>query len=52
MTAPDVYIDYVPDICPECMVDKHGNCDGRTWDFENDEYAPCPCAESGHPDDR
>lgn len=34
--------------CPECQVGKCQNCDGRTWDEENDDYAPCPCATRGH----
>lgn len=29
--------------CPECAASKHGNCDGRTWDYEQDATAVCPC---------
>lgn len=32
-------------VCPECAVEKHGNCDGRTLDQVTDEitYCGCPC---------
>ena len=34
--------------CPECAAGKCKNCDGRTWDDEQDDYATCPCAERNH----
>lgn len=37
-----------PQPCPECVVGKHGNCDGRTLDRTTDEIVPCPCKEAGH----
>lgn len=43
MTAPLLLLP-----CPECAVLKCGNCDGRTWDVQADEHAPCPCAGAGH----
>lgn len=39
---------YVPR-CPECKVNKHGNCNGETWDHAADEAVPCPCDMEGHP---
>jgi hypothetical protein len=34
--------------CPDCEQGKHFNCDGRAWDNDADDYAPCPCAHTGH----
>lgn len=35
--------------CPECESGKCSNCDGRTWDNQNDEPDRCPCEVRGHP---
>lgn len=37
-----------PPPCPECAAGKCGNCDGRTWDRDADDYTDCPCAGAGH----
>ena len=29
--------------CPECLADKHHNCDGTAWDFDLDIGAVCAC---------
>lgn len=34
--------------CPECRADKHGNCDGGSWDEETDKPAICKCWLNGH----
>jgi hypothetical protein len=36
--------------CPDCEQGKHHNCDGRAWDNDADDFAPCPCAHTGHGD--
>lgn len=35
--------------CPECVVGKCANCDGRAWDTLADCYTVCPCNAAGHP---
>lgn len=35
-------------LCPECVQGKHRNCDGRTWDFDNDDYRACECPDEEH----
>lgn len=37
-----------PQACPECLQDKHGNCDGSTWDAALDQPGLCPCYKAGH----
>lgn len=36
------------DPCPECIQDKHRNCDGTSWDVAQDQPAPCPCYTNDH----
>lgn len=50
MTADDVLPTGPP--CPECAQGKHVNCDGSTWDPDNDAPAVCACAIGGHETDR
>lgn len=37
-----------PRPCPECAVGKHINCDGLSWDEDEDAPTVCPCAAAGH----
>jgi hypothetical protein len=34
--------------CPECKAGKHGNCDGISWDLEQDVQAICTCSARKH----
>lgn len=38
----------VEHVCPECKQAKHGNCDGRTWDFDADDFRACECGHWSH----
>ena len=35
-------------VCPECRANKHGNCDGTTWDTVIDKRVTCICFYLGH----
>lgn len=37
--------------CPECDAGKCRNCDGRAWDFINDQPSVCACWQAGHEGD-
>lgn len=34
--------------CPECVQGKHVNCDGLSWDLEQDVQAICTCQARKH----
>lgn len=34
--------------CPECVAGKHQNCDGLSWDLEQDVQAICTCQARNH----
>jgi len=36
-------------ICPECEVGKHGNCNGQAWDHDADARTICQCPDRSHP---
>jgi hypothetical protein len=35
-------------VCPECVRNKHGNCDGTAWHDDRDEVVACDCAVREH----